>query len=104
MRNKIFVRAVCFVLAAVMVLGLLLYGVGSFSALAISQADIDALEDERQAIRDQQQLVIEQMDALEADHPVKAALNEMLLHCARQIGPLGQAETALTALREVEQL
>ena len=44
------------------------------------------------------------MDALEADHPVKAALNEMLLHCARQIGPLGQAETALTALREVEQL
>ena len=44
------------------------------------------------------------MDALESDHPVKAALNETLLRCARQIGPLGQAETALHALHEVEQL
>lgn len=78
MRNKKFVRAVCFVLAAVMVLGLLLYGVGSISAMAISQADIDALEDERQAIRDQQQLVIEQMDALEAEKASVIARKEAL--------------------------
>lgn len=67
MRNKKFVRIVCLILAAVMVFGLLIYGVGSISALAISQADIDALEDERQAIRDQQALVIEQMNALEEE-------------------------------------
>ncbi len=67
MRNKNFVRVVCLILAVVMVFGLLIYGVGSLSAMAISQADIDALEDERQAIRDQQQLVIEQMDALEEE-------------------------------------
>jgi len=44
------------------------------------------------------------MDALEAEHPVKATLNEILLQCAKSIGPLGQAETALTALQNVEQL
>ncbi len=44
------------------------------------------------------------MDALEADHPVKATLNEILLQCAGEIGPLGQAESALTALQNVEQL
>lgn len=44
------------------------------------------------------------MDALEADHPVKATLNEILLQCAKEIGPLGQAESALTALQNVEQL
>ena len=44
------------------------------------------------------------MDALEADHPVKATLHEILLQCAKEIGPLGQAESALTALQNVEQL
>ena len=44
------------------------------------------------------------MDALEADHPVKATLNEILLQCAQSIGPLAQAENALTALQDVEQL
>ena len=44
------------------------------------------------------------MDALEADHPVKATLHEILLQCAKDIGPLGQAESALTALQNVEQL
>ena len=44
------------------------------------------------------------MDALEADHPVKATLHEILLQCAKEIGPLGQAESALAALGNVEQL
>ncbi len=44
------------------------------------------------------------MDALEADHPVKATLNEILLQCAKSIGPLAQAENALTALQDVQQL
>lgn len=44
------------------------------------------------------------MDALEAEHPVKATLNEILLQCAKSIGPLAQAENALTALQDVEQL
>ena len=44
------------------------------------------------------------MDALEADHPVKATLHEILLQCAKEIGPLGQAESSLAALSNVEQL
>ena len=44
------------------------------------------------------------MDALEADHPVKATLNEVLLQCAKDIGPLEQAENALSALQNVDRL
>ena len=44
------------------------------------------------------------MEALEADHPVKATLYEILLRCAEEIDALGQAERALTALQNVEQL
>ncbi|MBP3304477.1 MAG: stage IV sporulation protein A [Oscillospiraceae bacterium] len=44
------------------------------------------------------------MDALEAEHPVKAALYEALLRQADQIAALGQAEASLSALRELEQV
>ena len=44
------------------------------------------------------------MDALEAEHPVKAALYEALLQQADRIGALGQAEASLSALRELEQV
>ena len=44
------------------------------------------------------------MDALEADHPVKATLYEILLRCAEDIHGLGQAEKALTALQDIQQL
>ena len=44
------------------------------------------------------------MDALEADHPVKAMLHEILLECASHIGSVGQAEDVLGALQNVEQL
>jgi len=44
------------------------------------------------------------MDALEPEHPVKAALYEILRQCGEKIGPVGQAEAALSALNEVEQL
>ena len=78
MSNKKFVRIVCLVLAAVMLIGLLFVGVGSLTAGAISQADIDALENERQAIRDQQDLVIEQMSALEDEKASVIARKEAL--------------------------
>lgn len=42
------------------------------------------------------------MDALEPDHPVKAALYETLLEQSGKIASLGQAEEALSALSEVE--
>ena len=42
------------------------------------------------------------MDALEADHPVKATLYEALLQQAEQIAALGQAEASLSALKELE--
>ena len=44
------------------------------------------------------------MDALEPEHPVKSALYEALLTRAAQISALGQAETSLSALRELEQV
>ena len=44
------------------------------------------------------------MDALEADHPVKAALYDALLHRAGQIATLGQAEPTLASLRDLEQV
>ncbi len=44
------------------------------------------------------------MDALEPEHPVKAALYEALIRCASGIAALGQAEQALSALREVDRV
>lgn len=44
------------------------------------------------------------MDALEAEHPVKSALYEALIKQAEQILTLGQAEAALSAIRELEQV
>jgi len=44
------------------------------------------------------------MDALEPEHPVKAALYEALLQRAGEISALAQAETSLAALRELEQV
>ncbi len=42
------------------------------------------------------------MDALENDHPVKAALYAGLLQCAEAIATLGQARQLLSCLRELE--
>ena len=44
------------------------------------------------------------MDALESDHPVKAALYEALLQRAGEISDLGHAEMILSKLRELEQV
>lgn len=44
------------------------------------------------------------MDALEPEHPVKAALYKGLLERAGEIGSLGQAEAALERLGELEQV
>jgi len=44
------------------------------------------------------------MDALEASHPVKAALYQALLQRAQEISCLAQAETTLSQLQELEQV
>lgn len=44
------------------------------------------------------------MDALEPEHPVKAALYEALLQRAGEISSLGQAEASLSKLRDLEQV
>lgn len=44
------------------------------------------------------------MDALEPEHPVKAALYEALLQRAGEISSLAQAEVTLSKLRELEQV
>ena len=44
------------------------------------------------------------MDALEPEHPVKSSLCEALLRRADEISTLAQAEPALSALRELEQV
>ena len=42
------------------------------------------------------------LDALEEEHPVKAALYQTLLQCSGEIGNLSQAEASLEKLRELE--
>ena len=44
------------------------------------------------------------MDALEFDHPVKAAVYEALIQRANEISSLAQAETTLAQLRQLEQV
>lgn len=44
------------------------------------------------------------MDAVEATHPVKAALYEALLQRAQEIATLAQAENSLSKLKELEQV
>lgn len=44
------------------------------------------------------------LDALEEDHPVKAALYQALLQRAGEIGCLGEAEEALAGLEELEEV
>ena len=44
------------------------------------------------------------LDALEQDHPVKAALYEALVQTAEEISSLAQAEATLSKLRELEQV
>ncbi len=44
------------------------------------------------------------MDALEPEHPVKAALYDALIQRAGEISSLAQAETSLSQLRELEQV
>lgn len=44
------------------------------------------------------------LDALETEHPIKSQLYSALVQCAEQVSTLAQAETALTALRQLEQV
>ncbi|MBQ9839243.1 MAG: stage IV sporulation protein A [Oscillospiraceae bacterium] len=44
------------------------------------------------------------LDALEPEHPVKAALYTALLQCAQDAESLGKAESSLMRLRELEQI
>lgn len=44
------------------------------------------------------------VDVLEEDSPIRQALSQAMLECARRIPTLGQAESALSPLRELEQV
>ena len=77
--SKKFTRIVCFVLAALLVIGLISAIAGS-RAYAVSQAEIDALQAQRDSIRGQKQDIQEQIDALQSEVASviekKAALDE----------------------------
>lgn len=77
--SKSFTRIVCVVLAALLVLGLLT-AVISGTAHAVSQAEIDALQSQRETIRSQKKDIQEQIDALQSEMASviekKAALDE----------------------------
>ena len=60
--SKKMVRAVCIVLAAMLVLGLIAFAI---PARAVTQSEIDALEAQRDAIRSQANDIQEQIDTLE---------------------------------------
>lgn len=78
--NKKFRSTVCIILALLMLFSVLFSVIGGIGALAVSQSEIDALEEERDAIREQQADVAEQLEALQADMAFvldkKAALDE----------------------------
>lgn len=67
MANKKFVRILCIALAVLMLLGVFTAVLGGTRAYAVTQAEIDALEIQRDAIRSQQESVQEQIDALETE-------------------------------------
>ncbi len=77
--SKKFVSAVCILLAALM-LGGVLFSALSMTAGAVSQSEIDALEDQRDEIRSKQADVKEQLESLQKDMSSaldkKAALDE----------------------------
>jgi len=67
MKNKKFVSLVCIILAALMLFGVLFTALGSITASAVSQSEIDALEEKRDEIREKQKDLSEQIDALESE-------------------------------------
>ena len=72
---------------------------------ALSEEDIRALLQNLLYAFPMQQLQVRLprwMDALEPDHPVKAAIYGALLECAEQIGPVGHAEPALRTLADLD--
>ena len=74
---------------------------------ALTQEDIAQLLQELLYAFPMQQLQVylpRWMDALEMEHPVKAALYDKLLKIAQEIHTLGQAETALAQLNQMEQI
>ena len=83
------------------------YGVDAavFDCQALTESDIAALFSKLLLSFPMQQLQVtlpRWMDALEADHPIKAAIYGGLLQCAGQISALGQAKAMLQGLSELE--
>ena len=62
--SKKTIRVICIVLAALMIFGIVAMIVPAY---AVTQAEIDALEQERDAIRDQQKDIQEQIDTLRSE-------------------------------------
>lgn len=65
--SRRFVRVMCIIIAVLILFGIFFSVLGSMSAYAVSQSEIDALEEERDAIRNKQADVQEQLDSLQAD-------------------------------------
>ena len=72
-------RIICIILAALLLFGIIAYGLSSF-VFAVTQAEIDALQAERDVIKSQQADIQEQIDLLQAEKASvkerKAALDE----------------------------
>ena len=80
MKNKTTVSVICIVLAIMMAFSLVISILGSVSAYAVSQSQIDALEDQKSGLRAQREEMQADIDALKANQAgvleQKAALDE----------------------------
>lgn len=80
MKNKRIVSIICIVLAALMAFSLIISALGSFSAYAVTQSQIDALEDQKDQLRAERDDMQADIDALQEEQAgvleQKAALDE----------------------------
>ena len=78
-RKRVFVSVIAVLLALVLVMSLLVSVIGSVSAYAVSQSEIDALKDERQEIQNEKNRIKGEIDDLESEQATylerKAALD-----------------------------
>ena len=75
--QKLFIRIMCVILAVLMA-GSVLIGILSATAGAVTQADIDKLEDDRDAIQQRMKEIRSQINSLEYDQSVASAKKEIL--------------------------
>lgn len=106
-KRKVFISTVCIILVAIMLASLVFAAVGS--AFAVSQSEIDSLEDQKSEIASQKKSLASQISELESEQAamidLKAALDEQNELTAAEIVIINsqiEVYDQLVAIKEVE--